>query len=428
LSAGIRPPPPPANVTFATAVQYPCRAAPPGESGRRVPGCSIAEQASGAATQGNPAAAIVRGGVVRRGRSGRGWSGVATACATATALAALSLALIGAAPAAAAEAGCDGLATPDVPSFEAVAPGVWRLPAARGDADAANRGITTQLVLVRDGARRWLIGSGPSPSVGAAIACAAQRVAGGAVTDVVNTRAAPELAMGNLAFAGARLWALPDVITAMRARCPQCQQRLKARLGDDAGASLRPETIRAPAWPVGARAQPGGRGAEGRKAGRGTAGLGAARGASGAHAGRLGPFEWIALDRARGERTLVLRLRRADLVIAQGLVWAGDVPDLRETDSTQLAAGLRRLRTFTAGHRLLGEQGDVADASAIDAHLRYLAALRDAVEPVLARGELPGSAAAAVELPWFAALPSYGAWHPLNVQHVWRELEPALFR
>lgn len=308
-----------------------------------------------------------------------------------------------AAPVAKADAHCRDEAIPTAPLLEAVVPGVWRVPAARGDADAANRGLTIQLVVVRDGARRWLVGSGPSPVFGAALACAVRRETGAAVTDIVNTRAAPELAMGNVAFAGARLWALPDVIAAMRARCPQCQERLRARLGE-AGASLQPDSIRAPSVAVPIRA------AEGRRR------------------GVFGPFDALALERAPGERTLVLRLRAAPLVIAQGLVWAGDVPDLRDTDSAVLGASLHRLRPFIGARRVLGEQGPPAGVAAVDAHLTYLEALRAAITPLLQRGELPGSPAAAAELPAFAGLPGYASWHPLNVQHVWRELEPTLFR
>ena len=96
-------------------------------------------------------------------------------------------------------AACDTAAA-DWPQLQPVSPNVWRVAAARGDPVASNRGVTTQLVLVRDGARLWLIGSGPTPAFGSALACAVRRTTGRAVTDIVNTRAAPELALGNVAF------------------------------------------------------------------------------------------------------------------------------------------------------------------------------------------------------------------------------------
>lgn len=277
---------------------------------------------------------------------------------------------------------------------------VWRVPAARGESDAANGGQVVQLVVVRDGARVWVIGSGPTPAAGIALGCAIRHQLGRPVTDVINTRAAPELSMGNGAFAAARQWALPDVIAAMRARCPACLDRLKARIGPH-GNSLRLDAIRVPSRPIGS---------------------------PGATRGRLGPFDWRAFARAPHERTLVLRLRRERIVIAQGLVWAGDVPNLRDTRSATLLASLRALQRFARGTRVLGEQGDIAGPGAIASHIDYIEQLRNAALPHLIRGDVDGAAGGGVELPTFGALPGYAASHPLNVQRVWRELEPELFR
>lgn len=272
---------------------------------------------------------------------------------------------------------------------------VWRIDAARGEPLESNRGVTIQSLLARDGARLWLIGSGPTPAFGAALACAVRRTLGGAVTDVVNTRAAPGLAMGNVAFDGARLWALPDVMAAMRVRCEACRERLATQLGA-AGASLQAAPIHVPSVPIARQ---------------------------GVSAGRLGPFAWRALERAPGERVLVLRHRASGLVIAQGLLWADDVPDLRDTRSDTLLASLRALDRFSRGARLLGEQGGVAGPSAVAAHIAYIEAVRSAVEEMLSRGDVQGASGVGIELPAFAALPGYAERHVLNVQHVWRELE-----
>jgi hypothetical protein len=300
-------------------------------------------------------------------------------------------------PGFAAGSGCDAaLAVP----LLRVATNVWRVPAARGESDVANAGVVTQLVVVRDGRRVWLIGSGPTPAFGAALACTIRRRLGLPVTDVINTRAAPELAMGNAAFPGARLWALPDVIATMQSRCTACLERLQARIGA-AGASLERDRIRVPSRPVGR--------------------VGATR-------GRLGPFEWRALGRARGERTLALRHRAGNVVVAQGLLWAGDVPNLRDTRSATMLASLRELQRFAAGAQLLGEQGEPAGARAVAQQVDYIDALRRAARSHLVRGDVDGAAGAGVDLPAFAGLPGYALGHPLNVQRVWRELEPEAFR
>lgn len=286
------------------------------------------------------------------------------------------------------------------PRLEAVARDVWRVPANGTEPDERNAGATAQLVLVRDGSKRWLIGSGPTPAYAAALAREVRRVSGAAVSDVIDTRAAPELVLGNAGLPGARVWALAEVRAAMAQRCGHCLAQLKARIGA-AGASLRPAAIRLPTHRLV-------RAAEGH--------------------GRLGPFDTLALQRAPGEWTLALRHRASGVVIAQGLVWPGALPELRDTRSDTLLDSLQALRRWAGAAPLLGEQGAPATGDAIDAHRAYLVALRGAIEPLLRQGALPGTPEAAAELPAFAQQPGYAARHALNVQRVWRELEPAVFR
>jgi hypothetical protein len=285
------------------------------------------------------------------------------------------------------------------PALQPLAADVWWVAAARGTPEASNEGLTAQLLVVRDGSRIWLIGSGPTPAFGARLACSVKSTTGRAVTDVVNTRAAPELAMGNGAFAGARLWALPDVAAAMRLRCGACQAALRAQIGPVAGASLRPSSIHTPTRHVGA---------------------------AGVDSGVLGPFDWHTLLRAPGERVLVLSHRASGLTLAQGLLWAGDVPDLRQTQALPMLASWRELIEIAAGGLILGEQGGVADATAVDAHLRYLSGLQAAMLPALQRGEVWGTST--FEAAEFTALPSHALRHPLNVQRLWLEMESAVFR
>jgi len=142
-----------------------------------------------------------------------------------------------------------------------------------------------------------------------------------------------------------------------------------------------------------------------------------------APAGRLGPFDWRAYALAPVERVLVLRHRASGIVVAQGLLWADDVPDLRDTQSDTLLASLRALGHRARGTRLLGEQGGLATSAALAEHVAYIEALRRAVEAKWDLGDAQGASGAGVELPVFAALPSYGSRHALNVQHVWREFE-----
>ena len=301
-------------------------------------------------------------------------------------------------------AACTGpAASADLPVLQPLGRQRWWVAAARGEPDAVNAGRTAQLLLVRDGRRLWLVGSGPTPAFGAALACVVQRTLHRAVSDLVNTRAAPELAMGNAAFPQARVWALPDVARAMRLHCGDCQTRLKAQLGA-AGDSLRAASIRVPTRAIGRDGQA---------------------------AGRLGPFDWLALPRHAHERVLALRLHASlagqeGLLLAQGLLWVGDLPDLRGTEAASLLASWQALRNWAGAAAVLGEQGGLADGQAIESHIAYLQALQGLIGPALARGEVLGSSP--LDLPDWQAAPGYALRHPLNVQHVWLALEPALFR
>lgn len=282
----------------------------------------------------------------------------------------------------------------------AVAPGVWRFPAARGRSNRDNAGRVTQLVVVRDARRTWLIGSGPTPAEGQRLRCTIERTVGQPVTDVVNTRAHPELAMGNAAFAGARHWALPDVAAAMRERCPSCVEALRGQLGAAASA-LHVDDVRVPTHAVGSAS---------------------------ARTGRLGPFTWLAWPRAPGERALVLWLREKRLVVAQGWLWAGALPDLRETALADVQAGLARLAGIARGQRLLGEQGGVADSAEVEHHRAYLHDLRRHVDAALRRGDDVESVLGHPFARRYLRIAEDTIQHALNVQRVWREREDAWFR
>ena len=297
---------------------------------------------------------------------------------------------------------CRSSAAQALPSLEKISPHLWRVAAITGEPNADNGGLTSQLLVATEGQKVWLAGTGPTPAFAQALACTIRRVLGRRVTDVINTRAAPELVMGNSAFSTARLWALPPVISAMHARCLQCQTRLKARIGA-AGASLVPGTIRVATRPI--TASPPGL----------------------PEPFFLGPFEWRALLRAPGEYALVLRHRQDRLVLAQGLLWPGDVPDLQDTQIETLTASWQQLFDFAGDDALLGEQGNLASASDLRLHTDYLAQLRAAVWAALQSGQSFDPASDILALPGFQGLPSYSLRHPLNVQRVWRELEPKIF-
>ncbi|WP_157991458.1 hypothetical protein [Caldimonas tepidiphila] len=285
---------------------------------------------------------------------------------------------------------CTGPALP----WAELAPGVWLVPGEGGEPAPGNGGRVANLVVVRQGARVWLLGSGPTPAAGAALACEVRRRLGRPVSDVVNPRAQPELVLGNAAFPGARLWAAEPVARAMRRHCPACVEALAQRIGP-AGAALDERAVRLPQRLL-----------------RGSA-------------GRLGPFDWRLLPRGGRSPTLVLRHRASGLWIAHGLLWAGAVPELRDAELAPLREGTRALLALVGPAGVVGEQGGPAGAAALREHLAYWEALDAKVRAAVERGALESAASDALALPEFAHLPHYAERHPLNVQRAWRQAEQA---
>jgi hypothetical protein len=287
------------------------------------------------------------------------------------------------------------------PVLEAVGEGAsdaWWVRSARGDADLVNRGRVSNLLVVRDGVRVWLVGSGPSRAFARALSCVVQRDLGRPVSDVISPWPRPELVLGAAALSGARHWAHADVARALRTQCARCIARLRQRLGaaaQDLGAAAG--IVRAPTHLL--------------------------RGDQGA----LGPFDWWRIERAPGVPLTLWRVRAAGVVTAHGLVWADDVPDLRDSTIASMQAATQRAQAITAGARwVLGEQGSPAAQQEVSQHLAYWAALEAAVQSHQAQ--------ALEETLVPRTLRNVDAWrlqgnaHALNWQRAWRQAEDAALR
>lgn len=301
----------------------------------------------------------------------------------------LSLLLVGMA---AAHAACEG---PSVP-LEPLAPALWRVPAAPGDANADNRGRVSNLLVAQDGDRLWLLGSGPSPAFGRALDCALRARFGRAASDIVSPWPRPELVLGVSGLSPARHWAHASVAEAMRSSCPGCAERLRARLGsaaDDLGA----DPIRLP---------------DQRFDG---------------DSGTLGPWRWRLAMRGAAYPVTVWTHAATGIHLASGLLWGDGAPDGRDADLDQLAAATAALaqQAGREGGPWLGEQGPLLDAQAPALQARYwqwlLAAARAGVEAGDDETQPPAPPAALRDL---AASPR----HALNWQRAWRQAESRWFQ
>jgi len=276
--------------------------------------------------------------------------------------------------------------------------GLWCLPGQPGEADEANRGQVVNLLLAVHAGRLWLLGSGPSPAFGRALAASVQARFGQRPLVLVSPAPRPEAVLGSAGLAAEAHWAHAATAAQMAARCADCVQRLRQRLGEAAGDLGPGDPVRLP--------------------GRLLQGV----------AGRLGPWSWREFARGEASPTTAWAHDAAGLVFAPGLVGDGGeagLPDGRDADLRRLADALQALRRWprprAGGWRWLGEQGPVqGDRAPADA-AAYWRALDAAVTAALERGEtgeqpariLPGVPPAATARPL----------HALNWQRAWRQAE-----
>jgi hypothetical protein len=282
-----------------------------------------------------------------------------------------------------------------------LAPGVWQVQgeasSGHDEASPANRGRVSNGLLVRDGARLWLLGSGPSPAAGVALACQVRLLLKVPITDVIAPWPRPELVLGVGGVARARHWGHAEVAQGMQRQCPGCVERLRLRLGA-AQADLGDNPIHLPeGWLVGEQ-------------------------------GRIGPFDWWLLWRAPQRPVTVWRLRGQALLAAHGLLWGDGPPDARDAQLDSLIRSTQALQPLSAaiaGARWLPEQGPLQDAGAPRRHVDYWQQLQRQAQQAVQRGDAAGGPA-----PRWPGLPE--AWathvrHTLNWQHAWREAEDAMF-
>lgn len=300
-----------------------------------------------------------------------------------------------------AAAGCAGPAL----QLQPLAPQAWLLQAADGDSEAGNRGHVASQLLAMQGGRLWLIGAGPSPAWARALDCQLRQRFGRGVDEVVVPWARGEQALGWAGHRSARRWAHAEVAAAMARQCPVCLENLRQALGA-AAADLGAAPIRRPQRLL-----------QGPQ-------------------GRWGPWQWWALSRGDGQTALVWRLHAAGaapLWAAPGWLWAADTPpDARSGDVAALLQGSLRLQALAAADgaaaRWVGEQGGVQDAQAPQRAAQYWAALQQAADAALARGEL--LPAAPPPLQDTLGLPAAWLAHPrhaLNWQRAARQAEDRLF-
>jgi glyoxylase-like metal-dependent hydrolase (beta-lactamase superfamily II) len=274
-----------------------------------------------------------------------------------------------------------------------VAHGVYVFVGDATEASAANRGFAGNSGFVVGASGVVVVDTGTSHRHGRRMLDAIARVTGKPVQLVINTHAAQEFIFGNGAFAerGIPILAHKETIDLMRARCSRCLERLIPQLGGElAGTRL---VLPQREFMVGRKVDAGGRELE------------------------LFNFGWTAtpgdiavLDRASGT------------LFAGGLVSAGRIPEIRDSDFEGWLRALKHLQDLAPSHVIPGF-GPPSSAGVIAATGSYLRDLDARMQSLYAHSTSLLESVENAGLPAYEGWQLYSTLHRQNAQHRYLQLE-----
>lgn len=274
-----------------------------------------------------------------------------------------------------------------------VADGVYVFVGDGTEASAANRGFAGNSGFVVGASGVVVVDTGTSHRHGRRMLDAIARVTGKPVQLVINTHAAQEFIFGDGAFAerGIPILAHKETIDLMRARCSRCLERLLPQLGEElAGTRL---VLPQREFVAGKKIDAGGRKLE------------------------LLYFGWAAtpgdiavLDRASGT------------LFAGGLVSAGRIPEIRDSDFEGWLHALEQLQGLSLAHVIPGF-GPPSPAGVIAATGGYLRDLDARMQALYARSTSLLESVENAGLPAYEGWQLYSTLHRQNAQHRYLQLE-----
>lgn len=275
-----------------------------------------------------------------------------------------------------------------------VAPGVYAFIGAQEEIAPENRGNVSNSGFIVGPSGVIVIDTGINVAHGHAIRAAIRRLTDKPIVLVVNTHPHPENVLGNHAFAGTPILAQRETIDAMRTRCKLCFENVQRLLGAPAMAGTEiviPNlSVEGNGW-----LEAGGRRIE------------------------LYHFGW-----GHTEGDLAVFDPESGVLFTGDLVYLDRVPYTHEARVRGWIAALNGLERIPA-RRIVPGHGAVADPARMVETRAYLSALLaatqreyDAGTSVLDLLKDPG-----MDLPQYAGWALYRDTHPLNIQHVYTELE-----
>lgn len=282
------------------------------------------------------------------------------------------------------------------PVAQAVAPGLWMLPGARGEPDAANRARTGNAALWVGPRGALMVDAGVSWRQGRDLLEAARRLAAPQpLRLLLLTHVRQDFVLGAAAFqeAGVPVWMHPAAARLMRSRCEGCLRALQRLLGPEEMQGTRvvqPDGLVEP----------------------GDARLAEAIGRP------LQLLAWGREGHSSGPGDLALFDPDSGSLVAGGLLDADQVPDVQDADFAGWRSALAALRSLPI-RRILPGHGPLADAGLVDRVAAYLDALEARTAELLAQGVPLSEVADACELPAFAHWDQYDSIHRRNASVVY---------
>lgn len=279
---------------------------------------------------------------------------------------------------------------------EEVAPGVYAFLGARQEIAPANGGNVANTGFIVGPQGVIVIDTGPNDAHGEQILAAIARVTHKPVVLAINTHPHPENVLGNSAFARRciPIMARRETIDAMKARCEMCYRNVLGVLGKDAMAGT---TIVIPKVNV---------------AGNG-------EWIAGRQRIELYHFGW-----GHTEGDLAVFDPASGVLFTSDLVYLDRVPHMHEARVRRWIGALEKLRTIPA-RRIVPGRGPISNPERMDETYDYLTQLLARVQAGYDRGQsvIDMLKDPAVDVPQYQGWALYKDVHPLNVQHVYTELE-----
>jgi len=281
-----------------------------------------------------------------------------------------------------------------VPEPEQLAPGVYAVIGATGQAAPANRGVVGNLGILVGPEGVILIDTGTSARQARQLLADVRRITDKPVVLAINTHQNPAFVFGNgtLRAAGVPILAHKDTDALINERCIRCLKLLHSALGAQE--------------------------MEGTEVVRPT--LTVEQSTSLSAGGRAIDILYYGPTSAPGSIAVVDR--QSGIVFAGGLVSLERIPDAKDADIGQWRAALSSLQALGATRIVPGE-GPVSQPSRLAELDRYLALLGPAVQAAFGQRVSLGEAAAAVPLPAFRHWAQYDNMHGKNVEQLYLRLE-----